>query len=182
MGSRRFHELVGVHGEQLGAEEGTDSNMINLGAWTKIGVATTSLVTSELPDGYSSAIQIDITGGAGGVTMEPGIIPVLGQRYKHSMLYKSSNSGWRIRAYEGKLSGGFGISNVINADGQWNWLHTYGIGVGAGGLEESLYLDKASSTASIQVAHWNIKKVSVEQISEILDISAQSGTIISKYD
>jgi len=174
--NRRF-QPASTHEEQLGYELGLDPGMSDLSEWTETSTATTKLVTEGLPPGYSSAIQINITAG-GGITMANPPTMIVGQRYKHSLLYRVFNAAWRVRGYQGKITGDFSTDNLTNITGKWSWLHSYGVGSGGGGAE-GLLLDRTGAD-SIQVAYWAFVPIYADKTSKIFELSAQSKVIEDK--
>jgi hypothetical protein len=153
---KRFHELVGVHDEQV-------SDVVNSIDFSDGGVWTSPVNVS------ASGILTFTTSSGGGVRQTGKTLFTAGTRYKLTLAGTSGASAFSIRNYGGGVyytitpSGGtFSDESIITA------------------IDDGIYI-RNNDAATTTFTTYQIEEILVEETSEILNVSAQLGSIVDRW-
>lgn len=163
---KRFHEL-GVHGEQLGAELVTSLANSSANPYETIAISGSS-VTSAINTAANASFYDD--------TMNLSIVS--GERYRLTFDYVQ-NSGAApdiLLMLNGDAITG-SSSNTYTPVAGSNSTVLVATSTGAG-RELAVWTNAASNFSMTNIS---LKKILVEETSEILNVSAQSGSIIDRW-
>jgi hypothetical protein len=186
---KRFHEL-GVHGEQLSSNLVSNTGTPETTDWVDTdadgladdwvhatGTGTNEIVTGNGFTGNAQRIN-HVTGTITRIRYDLGVDTIVGKTYTITAKYRNDVSGFRIYL---RIGGDIFVSPLPTNTGDATTLEYSVVSSAVGPINCELYCHSAVANGYLEIDEILVTYPVLEETSEILNVSAQSGSITEKH-